>query len=321
MKFLSAIMLFCTMLLLNASLTLASSNHDHDHDSHDNNNATEHHDHEHTDNQVSIPAALASQAGIRTQTATSGVLQQQVLLFGRLKPYPQHISHIRARFPGLIRQVNVQIGESIKTGMVIARIEANDSLRVYDITSPIDGVVIDRHANAGEFTGDDILFTLANYDQLELDLNIFARDSQRIRIGQDVAIFKSDSRTGPVIAQGKITYLTAGDGNTPTVTAHVPLDNTKQQLMAGALVEALVTVAQDEVAVLIEKRAVQRHDGQAVVFVQEGSNYTARPVVLGRSNAQSVEVLSGLQAGEDYVVDNSFLVKADLEKSGAAHVH
>lgn len=319
MKFLSAIMLFCTML--NASLTLASSNHDHDHDSHNDNDAAEHRDHEHTDNQVSIPAALASQAGIRTQTATSGVLQQQVLLFGRLKPYPQHISHIRARFPGLIRQVNVQIGESIKTGMVIARIEANDSLRVYDITSPIDGVVIDRHANAGEFTGEDILFTLANYDQLELDLSIFARDSQRIRIGQDVAIFKSDSRTGPVIAQGNITYITAGDGNTPTVTAHVPLDNTEQQLMAGALVEALVTVAQDEVAVLIEKRAVQRHDGQAVVFVQEGSNYTARPVILGRSNAQSVEVLSGLQAGEDYVVDNSFLVKADLEKSGAAHVH
>lgn len=319
MKFLSAIMLFCTML--NASLTLASPNHDHDHDSHSDNDAAEHRDHEHTGNQVSIPAALASQAGIRTQTATSGVLQQQVLLFGRLKPYPQHISHIRARFPGLIRQVNVQIGESIKTGMVIARIEANDSLRVYDITSPIDGVVIDRHANAGEFTGEDILFTLANYDQLELDLSIFARDSQRIRIGQDVAIFKSDSRTGPVIAQGNITYITAGDGNTPTVTAHVPLDNTEQQLMAGALVEALVTVAQDEVAVLIEKRAVQRHDGQAVVFVQEGSNYTARPVILGRSNAQSVEVLSGLQAGEDYVVDNSFLVKADLEKSGAAHVH
>jgi membrane fusion protein, heavy metal efflux system len=319
MKFLSAIMLFCTML--NASLTLASSNHDHDHDSHSDNDAAEHRDHEHTDNQVSIPAALASQAGIRTQTATSGVLQQQVLLFGRLKPYPQHISHIRARFPGLIRQVNVQIGESIKTGMVIARIEANDSLRVYDITSPIDGVVIDRHANAGEFTGEDILFTLANYDQLELDLSIFARDSQRIRIGQDVAIFKSDSRTGPVIAQGNITYITAGDGDTPTVTAHVPLDNTEQQLMAGALVEALVTVAQDEVAVLIEKRAVQRHDGQAVVFVQEGNNYTARAVILGRSNAQSVEVLSGLQAGEDYVVDNSFLVKADLEKSGAAHVH
>lgn len=319
MKFLSAIMLFCTML--NASLTLASSNHDHDHDSHNDNDAAEHRDHEHTDNQVSIPAALASQAGIRTQTATSGVLQQQVLLFGRLKPYPQHISHIRARFPGLIRQVNVQIGESIKTGMVIARIEANDSLRVYDITSPIDGVVIDRHANAGEFTGEDILFTLANYDQLELDLSIFARDSQRIRIGQDVAIFKSDSRTGPVIAQGNITYITAGDGDTPTVTAHVPLDNTEQQLMAGALVEALVTVAQDEVAVLIEKRAVQRHDGQAVVFVQEGNNYTARAVILGRSNAQSVEVLSGLQAGEDYVVDNSFLVKADLEKSGAAHVH
>lgn len=321
MKFLttSVTVFLCAVLLFSSSLSLASPGHDHAadkaHDHHD------HDDHEHNESQITIPSALAIQSGIQTQTASGGVLRQRVLLFGRLKPDPQHISHIRARFPGLIRQVNVQIGESIKAGTVIARIEANDSLRVYDITSPIDGVVIDRHANAGEYTGEEILFTLANYSQLELDLSVFSRDTQNVRIGQRVDIYQTDARSSQAIALGTITYLTAGSGDTPTVTAHVPIDNKGQQLMAGALVEALVTVAEDEVALLIEKRAVQQHDGQSVVFVRHGEHYTVRPIIAGRSNAQFVEVLSGLQAGENYVVDNSFLLKADLEKSGAAHVH
>jgi membrane fusion protein, heavy metal efflux system len=321
MKFptISMIAFVCMLLLLPPSLIMASSEHDHGaNETHD------HHDHdeqEHGESQVTIPSALAKQSGIQTQTVGGGVLQQRVLLFGRLKPDPQHISHIRARFPGLIRQVNVQIGESIKAETVIARIEANDSLRVYDITSPIDGVVIDRHANAGEFTGEEILFTLANYSQLELDLSVFARDTQNVRVGQRVDIYQMDARSSQAIAHGTITYLTAGSGDTPTVTAHVPIDNKGQQLMAGALVEALVTVAEDKVALLIEKRAVQQHDGQSVVFVRHGDHYTASPIIVGRGNAQFVEVLSGLQAGEDYVVDNSFLLKADLEKSGAAHVH
>jgi cobalt-zinc-cadmium efflux system membrane fusion protein len=42
---------------------------------------------------------------------------------------------------------------------------------------------------------------------------------------------------------------------------------------------------------------------------------------LGRSDANRVEVLGGLAPGELYVVSNSYLIKADIEKSGAAHEH
>jgi cobalt-zinc-cadmium efflux system membrane fusion protein len=33
------------------------------------------------------------------------------------------------------------------------------------------------------------------------------------------------------------------------------------------------------------------------------------------------EVLGGLEPGERYVTENSFLIKADIEKSGASHDH
>jgi cobalt-zinc-cadmium efflux system membrane fusion protein len=42
---------------------------------------------------------------------------------------------------------------------------------------------------------------------------------------------------------------------------------------------------------------------------------------LGRRDGEFVEVLSGLEPGTGYVSENSYLVKADIEKSGASHDH
>ena len=58
-----------------------------------------------------------------------------------------------------------------------------------------------------------------------------------------------------------------------------------------------------------------------VVFVRVGDTYEIRPVELGKRDAQQVDVLSGLKAGDQVVVEQSYLVKADIEKSGASHDH
>ena len=72
---------------------------------------------------------------------------------------------------------------------------------------------------------------------------------------------------------------------------------------------------------MIEDRALQSLDNSQVVFIQDGDAFEARPLELGRSDGEFVEVLSGLMIGERYVVDNSYLIKADIEKSGAEHAH
>jgi cobalt-zinc-cadmium efflux system membrane fusion protein len=49
--------------------------------------------------------------------------------------------------------------------------------------------------------------------------------------------------------------------------------------------------------------------------------YQAQPVTLGRRDASHVEVTAGLKPGARVVIAESFLVKADIEKSGASHDH
>ena len=73
--------------------------------------------------------------------------------------------------------------------------------------------------------------------------------------------------------------------------------------------------------VAVKKSAIQRFRDWDVVFVKYGDEYEARPIKLGASDETWVEVIEGLKAGEAYVSDNSFLIKADILKSGASHDH
>jgi cobalt-zinc-cadmium efflux system membrane fusion protein len=66
---------------------------------------------------------------------------------------------------------------------------------------------------------------------------------------------------------------------------------------------------------------VQSFQKWQVVFLKVGDVYEARPVELGRSDDRWAEVVSGLTAGSQYVSQNSYTVKADILKSGAAHDH
>ena len=42
---------------------------------------------------------------------------------------------------------------------------------------------------------------------------------------------------------------------------------------------------------------------------------------LGEADADWIEVTGGLKPGAEYVLENSYLIKADIEKSGASHDH
>jgi cobalt-zinc-cadmium efflux system membrane fusion protein len=105
------------------------------------------------------------------------------------------------------------------------------------------------------------------------------------------------------------------------LVAHAPLDNSLGHWTPNQSLEAAVTVAEISVALMIDNRALQSFRDWQVVFIQVGDTYEIRPLELGQSDGQFTEVLGGLNAGDRYVVDNSYLLKADLEKSGASHDH
>jgi cobalt-zinc-cadmium efflux system membrane fusion protein len=89
----------------------------------------------------------------------------------------------------------------------------------------------------------------------------------------------------------------------------------------GQFVEGTITVDRVEVPLAVRQTGLQGFRDFTVVYARVDDTYEVRMLDLGRSDGQFVEVLGGLEPGTLYVSGNSYLIKADIEKSGASHDH
>lgn len=270
----------------------------------------------HEDGVVELTAAQIVENGIGLSEAGPGLLEQTLLLYGKTVPDPEQVSHVSARYAGLIRRIGPALGDRVEAGDSIATIEASNSLQSYEVQAPISGIVVEKHANPGEIAGENSLLTIANYSRMWVDLSVFPSDAPQIQPGQKVRI-SANGRT----QQSTIRYLNPGQGGSPMVTARVPLPNSNLTWTPGLLVEGHVTVAETQVDLLVDGRALQSFENQQGVFVKDGDHYEFTPLVLGESDGRFTAVLDGLNPGDTYVVENSYLLKADLEKSAAGDEH
>jgi cobalt-zinc-cadmium efflux system membrane fusion protein len=218
----------------------------------------------------------------------------------------------------LIGAVHAEIGDRVASGDALASIESNESLQSYTVTAPIGGVITARHAEPGEQAGDAALFEVADYSTVWAELSAFPRDRARLAAGQSADI-RADNG---VAATAPISYLSpAGNRGSQSVTARVVLANPDGRWTPGQFIEGRITVAESAVALAVPVSALQTFRDFTVVFARVGDTYEVRMLELGRRDDAHVEVLGGLPPGSEYVIENSYLIKADIEKSGASHDH
>ena len=231
---------------------------------------------------------------------------------------PARVSEVRARFPGVVTEVRRDTGDLVSRGDTLGFVETNESLRSVSIEAPISGRIVNRNIQVGQVTGGEPLFVIADLGEVWVQLDVFGRDLGTIAAGQSVTITLLDGSThegtidwvSPLVAHGS-----------QSVRARVPLQNPDGNLRAGQFVRSRVVVAESEVPLAVRRSALQTFRDFDVVYARVGDTYEVRMLELGRKDDDYVEVLAGLSAGEIYVTDNSYLIKADIEKSGASHDH
>lgn len=267
---------------------------------------------------VTIPAAIASEAEIRTEAVGPAIIRDYVAVYGRTIQDPEKISHVTARFAGIIRNVRVGIGDEVSKGQELAVVEANDSLTRYVIKAPISGTITQRHANAGESTAARDLFTIVDPSSLWAELAIFPSDRARVAVGAPVSL---RTAVGDVATSGTIAVISPQAANNQSVTALVQLDNSTGLLAAGMYLTGEVEVGRHAVPLAVKRIGLQAYRDFTVVFAKFDDTYEVRMLELGRQDDTWAEVLGGIDLGSDYVTENSYLIKADIEKSGVSHDH
>ena len=295
-----------------------SDDHSHEEENHEEeSHKEENHQDEHHEEGVShIDDDLAQKIGIITDYSGRQTLHQTITTYGRLMSAPEKTSHVLARFSGVIVSVDVSIGDTVAAGDLLAVVESNDSLKKYQIRAPIAGVVVQRHANAGEITREQTLFSISSFTSLWLALRIFP--SQRAAVFKGQKVF---AHIGKQRRETTIEHVLPGLDEQPYLLARAKVTNTDGLFSPGFMAEGHIVVAEFDAAVAVEKEALQVMAGQTGVFVKRGHAYIFTPLIVGRTDDRYVEVLSGLGEGIAYVTQNSYVVKADIEKSEAEHVH
>jgi membrane fusion protein, heavy metal efflux system len=188
-------------------------------------------------------------------------------------------------------------------------------LRRKEIRAPISGRVIERLVSVGQPVGGEgqakELYVISDLSVVEAELAVPAADLALLREGQEVRISNAEGRA----FEGKITYVNAMiTRETRSGQILARFANPDFSLRPGSLVEAEISLKEARVKLKIPRSAVMIIDGKPNVFVRTPEGFAKREVELGRGDDNSVEVVSGLQPGEQIAVSNVFLLKAELGK-------
>jgi cobalt-zinc-cadmium efflux system membrane fusion protein len=265
-----------------------------------------------------IGPEMAEAFGIETMIAGPATLAETVTAYGSIVPNPERVREVSARFDGAVQAVDVALGEMVNRGQRLATVESNESLQAYAITAPISGIVMERTGNAGEQTNGRRLFTIVDTSSVWAELAIFPGDRARVTVGSEVEIAPA---TGGDSIMGSISHLSPVANANQSISARVPLDNADGRWALGAFVTASIKVAEIEVPLAVKRSGLQSFRDFTVVYAQIGDEYEVRMLELGRQDDEWIEVLGGLRPGTRYVTENSYVLKADVEKSGASHDH
>jgi cobalt-zinc-cadmium efflux system membrane fusion protein len=266
---------------------------------------------------AAVSSEVAKSSHIEVETVGPVQIEETMTFYGSVRPNGEREQSVRARYPGTVISVRKSAGDVVKRGETLITVESSESLQTYAIVSPISGTVLERKANPGETVGSDaVLITIADLSTVWIDLAVFARDLGAIRPGLPVRITTADGR---VSAQTKLSFVApAGDAENQSVVARAVVDNSgERKWIAGQFVTGEIVLNASPAPLAVRASAIQTLNGKSTVFVEVPQGFEARAVQTGRTSAQSVEIRSGIRAGERYAATNSYLLKAELSKGEA----
>lgn len=221
-----------------------------------------------------------------------------------------------------LREAEIAAANAAQKLRTLGASTASGALGRVELRAPLNAVVVEKHIAIGEAVREDAnVFTLSDLSTVWAEMSVGASDLSKVRVGERVRV-KADA--ADVVADGKISFVGSLIGaQTRTAPARVELSNPRGAWRPGLFVtvEVLTNDNDKPSAVTVASEALQTVEEKTSVFVKVDGGFVAKPVRIGRSDDQRVEILDGLRAGEQYVANGSFVVKSEQGKSSATHAH
>lgn len=169
------------------------------------------------------------------------------------------------------------------------------------ITSPIDGVISSQSINVGEVVSVGVpVISIIDNSKLKFKCTVGQDELSLLSNGQTVQIevdgYPNLNLTGMVTSIGPMAVNTG-----EVFPVEITLDN-DGNLMTG--MSAHATLMAQAQGIIVPASAVVQNNGETVVFVTDGQRASQRIVKTGLKNDKFIQILEGLNEGEQVIVSN-----------------
>jgi RND family efflux transporter MFP subunit len=181
---------------------------------------------------------------------------------------------------------------------------AREVQRDATLTSPIDGVVVERNYDAGSLVGpgDEPVVAVADMRTMKLEAGVSELQAGRLRVGMPVRV-TAQARPGDVF-EGRLAAIAPEvDARNRHFAIEVRVANPTAVLLSGMYGTAIIPVERADDVVAVPRDAVTTRNGARVALKIENETIREVPVVEGLSSGALVQIAAGLQAGDTIVTD------------------
>ena len=229
--------------------------------------------------------------------AESGDISKQ-----QLDVYQKTVDQAEARYQAALENVrNLEaIVEEKRAALDLAKKQLTDT----EIVSPISGVVKEKAASRGEYLqpGKPIV-TIVQVDPLRLRADIPEYAAASVRTGQTMTLtvesFPGRTFTGRVVRIGP-----SLNEQTRALTVEAEVRNPGNLLRPGMFAKSNLVTANDALALMAPRRAVQVIAGLNKIFVIDNGRVSERIVKLGAVDGDLIEIAEGVKSGEVVATSN-----------------
>lgn len=168
-----------------------------------------------------------------------------------------------------------------------------------NVKAPIGGRIVQKDIEPGEYiTVGKVLGRVLDVARLKVEVPVNESDVYRLREGQTVRV-SSDVFPGKTFS-GRISYIAPQGSEEHNYPVEITIDNANG-LRAGTFVNVDFSQKSNQRALQIPRAALVESIKNPYVYVINGNTVSRRTITVGRDFGDSIEVLSGLNAGDQVV--------------------
>ena len=253
---------------------------------------------------------------VKVTQVIKGEVEDKISCVGNIAG--QEMVTLMSKIPGKIDSFLVKEGNKVKKGDVLVLIDRDIEGMKYEkasIKSPIDGMVIKKFLDKGSQVEPSVspimrvpVIMVANIDRIKVLVNVSEKYLGRLKEKAEAKI-KVDAYPNEAFL-GKITRI-APMVNLATRTSEVEIRilNKEHQLKPGMFARVDIILEKKEDAFIVPIKAVLNENNCKFVFIVNGSIARKREVKTGIYQKDSVEIIEGLNEGEDVIIEGNYGLK------------